>query len=62
MLATLADVLAAAGSADEAVEAATSAVALHDQKENVVGAAQMRARLEALRPVPPGDAGTIVAT
>jgi tetratricopeptide (TPR) repeat protein len=65
MLAGLAGVLAAAGRPAEAAEPAAVALALLEQKGDVVGAAQARGRLDELRTrvgVPPADPGTIVAT
>ncbi len=60
-----AEVASAAGRREDAVEAAARALELLERKQDIVGAAKARARLEELRAaaeVPPGDTGTIVAT
>jgi ATP/maltotriose-dependent transcriptional regulator MalT len=59
----LADVLAAAGRWNEAAAAVERALAELERKQDVAGAALVRARLEELRAkVPPDHPGTIVAT
>ena len=60
-----ADVAAAAGRWDDATAAVSRALDLFERKQDLVGAAKARARLEELRSAAeasPGDADTIVAT